>query len=643
MSGLTIHPRSSRLWFRMVVPKRHRVRIGKREITFSLGTTDPIAARVLHAAAKAKWRKVFDDLDREREADDCARAPKLVANTMAALAKSNTLDDVVFALCKFIAFRVVTSWGPGFYAASDAAHAFGGQPDDATWVDNSEIDVIQSADRPGIVVTIETLERTARTQGIGHRRIVARILEQRRWDLVEPEVLLVESTADVAIVKGSVLHQAVAEALLTALTNHRPRVWDDATLAAFPLAAVRSPENIDAPREAAPLPPASGVSLRPPEVTNDRARSPLSAGLAHWRVMQQPRPQSYREVARAVERFIALFGDLPVGEITDLNIISYRELIARMPTNLQLSKLTAAGQTLQQAIDEGEVGGNRLSPGSIKKDIGGLQAILGLLEAEKWVPVNVASGLRIAGYSKRKQGSTIERQPFTREMMVTLFVSPMFTGCLGQGVAERSRAGSFVHQDALYWIPLLEATCGARLEELGQTLLADIRVANLALGTHRKKPFWRTVSNITDAGPDQHIKSDASKRPLFIHPQLIDLGFNDYVTRRREAGATRLFDLTWSTNEKWTKELSRQLNRYIDATVTEDPRYVFYSLRHEWKDRADNSGIHPKFADRISGSAPPSVGWKYGKGASPLKLAMELDKLDVSFIDWPRLMTAAGR
>lgn len=643
MSGLTIHPRSSRLWFRMVVPERHRGRVGKREIIFSLGTSDRVAAQALHAAEKTKWRKVFCDFDRERDADDCARAPKLVADTIAALAESNALDDVVFALCKFIAFRVVTSWGPEFYATSDAAHAFGGQPDAATWDDNFEIDVIPSADRPGIVATIETLERTARTQGIGHRRIVARILEQRRWDLVEPEVLLVESMADVAIVKGSVLYQAVAEALLTALTEHRPRAWDDATLAAFPLAAVQSPGAIEVPREAAALPPASGVTLRSLEVTSDRARSPLSAGLVHWRMMQKPRPQSDREVTRAVERFIALFGDLAVGEITNRDILDYRDLIASMPANVQLPKLTAAGRTLRQAIDEAPIGGRRLSLGSIKKDIGGLQAILALLMAERWVPANVALGIRIAGFAKRKQGSATERQPLTREMMVKLFASPMFTGCMGQGVAKRSRPGSFVYQDALYWVPLLEATSGARLEELGQTLLADVRIADLALGTHRKKPFWRTVSNITDAGPDQHVKTEASKRLLFIHPRLVDLGFNDYVAQRRAAGATRLFDLTCSGNKKWTKELSRQLNRYIDATVTKDARYVFYSLRHEWKDRADNSGIDPKFADMISGSAPLTVGHKYGKGASPLKLATELDKLDVSLIDWPRLIIAAGQ
>lgn len=405
-----------------------------------------------------------------------------------------------------------------------------------------------------MVARIETLERTARTQGMGHRSIVVRLLEQRRWNLIKPEVLLVESVAGIKIVKGSALYDAVVETLLTRLTEHRSRAWDEASLAAFPLAVPWSPEAAETSPQVVPALPAARPSPpRPPGETTDRARSPLSAALVRWRVMQKPRPQSDTEVTRAVERFIALFGDVPVGEITNRDILDYRDLIARMSANLQLSKLTAAGRTLRQAIDEGSIGGNRLSPGSIKKDIGGLQAILGLLMADRWVPANVALGIRIPGYAKRKQGSTTDRRPLTREMMTTLFASPMFTGCLGQGVAKRSRPGSFVYQDALYWVPLLEATCGVRLEELGQTLLADITIADLALGTHRKKPFWRTVSNITDAGPDQHVKTDASKRPLFVHPRLVDLGFDDYVTRRRAAGATRLFELTQSINQKWPR------------------------------------------------------------------------------------------
>lgn len=115
------------------------------------------------------------------------------------------------------------------------------------------------------------------------------------------------------------------------------------------------------------------------------------------------------------------------------------------------------------------------------------------------------------------------------------------------------------------------------------------------------------------------------------------------MNRRRQEGADRLFELSKSTNDKWTKELSRRLNHYLDAVVTDDRHYVFHSSRHEWKDRADNSDIPEKLSDQMSGHANGSIGRFYGLGASIAKLSAEMDKLNTSFVDWPRLMRAAGR
>jgi hypothetical protein len=76
--------------------------------------------------------------------------------------------------------------------------------------------------------------------------------------------------------------------------------------------------------------------------------------------------------------------------------------------------------------------------------------------------------------------------------------------------------------------------------------------------------------------------------------------------------------------------------------VTDDPRYVFHSLRHEFKDRAEWT-ISTRVHDRITGHSPATVGGRYGVGASIELIARELEKLDLSFVDWPCLQRAAAR
>jgi hypothetical protein len=128
---------------------------------------------------------------------------------------------------------------------------------------------------------------------------------------------------------------------------------------------------------------------------------------------------------------------------------------------------------------------------------------------------------------------------------------------------------------------------------------------------------------------------------IVVHPRLLELGFLGYAQRRREAGATRLFELKQSATGKWTKDLSRRVNRYVDRVVTDDPRYVCHSLRSEFKDRAEMT-ISTSVHDRITGHSPSTAAGRYGIGASIELIARKLDELDLSFVDWPRLMAAAA-
>jgi integrase len=92
------------------------------------------------------------------------------------------------------------------------------------------------------------------------------------------------------------------------------------------------------------------------------------------------------------------------------------------------------------------------------------------------------------------------------------------------------------------WLPLLGLFTGARLGELCHPLVSDVQCAE-----------GIDYINLTDEGDEQAIKTVGSRRRVPIHPELVRLGFLDYVKGRKAAKDERLFPLLkqgW--NGSWT-------------------------------------------------------------------------------------------
>ncbi|MEN3033287.1 hypothetical protein, partial [Chromobacterium amazonense] len=80
------------------------------------------------------------------------------------------------------------------------------------------------------------------------------------------------------------------------------------------------------------------------------------------------------------------------------------------------------------------------------------------------------------------------------------------------------------------WAALLGLYTGARAGEVGQLFTLDV-----------KEEEGIPCIRFTDEGEDQRLKTDVSNRVVPLHPDLIKLGFLDYVAERRESGDWRLF------------------------------------------------------------------------------------------------------
>jgi hypothetical protein len=383
----------------MAVPERLRAKVGKREIKLSLETSDPQEAKIRQAREQAKWRSYFKGLEAEIERDAVAEAPAIVDAFLEEMGRRNgALANVIFGFQTTIAMRLFIAWGQDEFSQRRADRAFAFMPGRKAWrgADFSDLaDLIPDEERDALLARIDLLHRHPATQGAGFAEALALLLKAKRWDVVRIEVMLIEDHAGVDISPGTALFEAVAEHLLRRLVEYshpdREALID---LLAPPIVPV-----------SAPRPPTMLPSRKAGGQRAEKGSRTLSEGFAHWVRLRAPRPQSEVEAKRAVDRFIALNGNLAVKAITRDHLLDYRDFISRMPTNLNLEKLKASRSgfraAVEQAIERGGEGARRLSPGAIKKDMGALGAVLTLLRNEGWIADNVSAGIAVPGYSKR--------------------------------------------------------------------------------------------------------------------------------------------------------------------------------------------------------------------------------------------------
>lgn len=132
-----------------------------------------------------------------------------------------------------------------------------------------------------------------------------------------------------------------------------------------------------------------------------------------------------------------------------------------------------------------------------------------------------------------------------------------------------------------------------------------------------------------------------------MHSGLVELGFEDFVARRRQAGGVMLF----MEAERWGGKLHEiahdgqgrfgtmygsRFRRDVKALGVEGNKVGYHSFRHAWTDLARNAGINPEHRRALAGrdsdadkDAPRTdrTENRYGHGFSIKVLADSLNKL----------------
>jgi len=225
-----------------------------------------------------------------------------------------------------------------------------------------------------------------------------------------------------------------------------------------------------------------------------------------------------------------------------------------------------------------------------------------------------------------------EREVFSADDLARIFGADWYR----TGRGERTKSGAFrTFRPHYYWLPLLGLYTGARINELSQLYLADIRqtpggVWFLDFNLEGANKLAADDDGVAD---DKSLKTANSERSVPLHSALLELGFVEYCQTLREAGHDRLFpELRYDRVKGYGKAATSWFNeRYLGRTLKmeRNGRKVFHSFRHTFVTALFDLDIPGATVSQLSGHAQDGgmAAIRYRKDQNADKLKPYVERL----------------
>jgi len=456
-------------------------------------------------------------------------------------------------------------------------------------------------------------------------------LSDRMMYKIEESASIVLPAAREALARGNVefIRDELNELLQVFRINLDPNCPDYRKLAlAVTRSFVRALEDVLARNRGATIESPKLVEPSGNSLPLSSSGSRLRAAYDAW-VRTEPRKKSTElEFARGIDRFVELHGDLDVVQINRGHVREFRDAAQLVPTG-RSGKLLKA--TLPQLVDYSRAHPEvpRIKAATVNKWLNCLGAVLNWSRKNGLIPDEVQWSDPVSGMRLTEERSN--RQPWEPEELSLLFGSPIYL----QG--ERPLGGK---GEAAFWLPFLAIFSGARLNELAPLSADDVKL-DAASGV-------RFITIIEDQEAGRSVKTDSAVRAVPIHPELIRIGFLDFVDHVRRSGGSsaRLFPkLTPGPKGGFGEAFSKWFGRYKRDLGIDNPSSVFHSFRHGFKDALRAAGVNEDVNDALTGHSGGNAvargyGWKdmvRRFGFSTLYAAVEkvsYSGLDLAALHW---------
>ncbi|EMO7189676.1 TPA: tyrosine-type recombinase/integrase [Escherichia coli] len=604
-----LYRRSSGIYVvRIAVPARYRLYTGQREIHASTETNDIRKARAIAAVLLAVWQRClgeYQKLDREKLVSS---APALAGEGMISLAEFCGLTS---ASLQQVAQRLLDTNIPLFWLA-DGHPAY--YVEDLSLVDKDDPEtsgfIIDSAINIGIRGSLN---------GYIQPLVTSRILRQMiAGEPLDAETAFKSSEASskaawfvdfpgVEISPGSLMiHRVQAERLRLFWLSYSPSL---------------SPATTEKPKaiSTAILSP----SLPENEYVNRKYYSVKMSELCE-KYIRYKRGGKFTEKAenRVREGFsllVEVMGDPKLVKVDRDYLREYESLLRSIPARRDLAKIRYRINDIHELMVKARENGDPLmSDNTVRK------YMRVIFEAFRWADgegifIKSPANQFFAPVENEKMDQDFKAD-FTDEDLHAIFNRPWFK----RGTVDRNSGGRFHHYRAFhYWLPLIGFFTGARINELCQLYLDDIKQDAAGF-------YFFEISN---ERVDQSLKTINSRRKIPLHPTLIKLGLIRYCEALKKAGHARLFpELPYHSVKGYGDKASDWFNRSllkVQLGFEKGSKKSFHSFRHTFSTRLKQAGIdsetRAQFVGHIRGSGETEN--RYSKDHPPAALYTVLESV----------------
>ncbi|HVJ03291.1 MAG TPA: DUF6538 domain-containing protein [Sphingomonas sp.] len=322
------------------------------------------------------------------------------------------------------------------------------------------------------------------------------------------------------------------------------------------------------------------------------------------------RPDTVNQDRKVIQQFAAFVGrDRAVDSITPLEVAEYRDTLRKLPPKW-MSKRELRDLDMRTAAAKARAEGmTHTAYTTINKHLSTISPLYTWLRKQpRWAGL----GNPVDGLFYDDVKGTNPRPPFTTDALNKILGSPLFTGFKADG--SEHVPGDVQADDWRRWAPLAAMFTGARIGEIAQLRLGDVR-------KHRGVWF---VQIRHEAKEGLSTKSGES-RFAAVHPSLERIGFLAFHQRRLEAGGgdlnAPLFpELSPNARGQISGTPSRWWRDYLARIGVKDPDveggdgFGTHSFRHTLADRfRDEAELLDNQIAVVLGHSTKTQTGKYGE------------------------------